>query len=84
MIDSFGKRESRLLDARQDEIRAIVFGGKEIRPIDAAKRVKQGVGFERLDSEPGTIWEKPRHFLTRKLSLFTKQTPVSASKTNEN
>ncbi len=32
----------RLLDARQDEIRDVVFGGKPTRPIDAAKRVKQG------------------------------------------
>jgi very-short-patch-repair endonuclease/superfamily I DNA/RNA helicase len=31
-----------LFDAREDEIREIVFAGKGIRPIDAAKKVKEG------------------------------------------
>lgn len=39
---------SRLLDARQDEIRGVVFGGRETRPIDAAKRVRQG--------RPADVW----------------------------
>src|SRR5262249_31768747 len=33
-----------LVDARQDEIRDVVFGGQSIRPIDAAKREKEGLG----------------------------------------
>ncbi|MEW6304783.1 MAG: AAA domain-containing protein [Verrucomicrobiota bacterium] len=33
-----------LLNARQDETRDVVFGGTAIRPIHAAKRVKEGVG----------------------------------------
>ena len=44
IIGQLRENRSRLLDAIQDETRAIVFGGNEIRPIDAAKRVKQGVG----------------------------------------
>ena len=42
-IDELRETRIRLLDARQDEIRGVVFGGKDIRPTDAAKRVKQGV-----------------------------------------
>jgi very-short-patch-repair endonuclease len=44
VIGQLREDRSRLLDAVQDETRAIVFGGVEIRPIDAAKRVKDGVG----------------------------------------
>ncbi|MGA2000411.1 MAG: AAA domain-containing protein [Terriglobales bacterium] len=44
IIAQLREDRSRLLDAIQDETRAIVFGGNEVRPIDAAKRVKQGVG----------------------------------------
>ena len=43
VIDELREKRIRLLDARQDEIRGVVFGGKDIRPADAAKRVKQGV-----------------------------------------
>jgi hypothetical protein len=48
-------RETRhqLLDARQDEIRDVVFAGKATLPIDAAKRVKAGVGKE--DWIPGPV-----------------------------
>jgi hypothetical protein len=44
MIGQLQEDRSHMLDARQDENRAIVFGGNEVRPIDAAKRVKLGVG----------------------------------------
>jgi very-short-patch-repair endonuclease len=43
IIAQLREDRSRLLDAIQDETRAIVFGGNEFRPIDAAKRVKQGL-----------------------------------------
>jgi very-short-patch-repair endonuclease len=43
IIEQLSQARSRLLDARQDEIRGVVFGGKDIRPIDAAKRVKEGL-----------------------------------------
>lgn len=50
-------RESRrqLLDARQDEIRDVVFAGKATRPIDAAKRVKAGVGIDDWIPSPVTL-----------------------------
>ena len=43
ILESLRDARQRLLDARQDEIRDVVFGGKPTRPIDAAKRVKQGI-----------------------------------------
>jgi very-short-patch-repair endonuclease len=44
MIGQLQEDRSRVLDTRQDENRAIVFGGNEVRPIDAAKRVRLGIG----------------------------------------
>ena len=48
-------RDSRqqLLDALQDEIRYVVFGGKSTRPIEAAKQVKAGEG--QHDWIPGPV-----------------------------
>ncbi len=43
VTDELHETRMRLLDARQDEIRGVVFGGKDIRTTDAAKRVKEGV-----------------------------------------
>ena len=43
VIHELRETRMRLLDARQDEIRGVVFGGKDTRPTDAAKRVKHGV-----------------------------------------
>jgi very-short-patch-repair endonuclease len=53
VIDELREARIRLLDARQDEIRGVVFGGKDIRPTDAAKRVKQGVASN--DWVPGPV-----------------------------
>jgi very-short-patch-repair endonuclease/DNA polymerase III delta prime subunit len=57
IIEQLRETRSRLLDARQDEIRAVVFGGKDIRPIDAAKRVKQGVGRDDWIPSPVNLGE---------------------------
>ena len=52
-------REARhqLLDARQDEIRDVVFAGKAIRPIDAAKLVKAGAVREDWIPSPVNLGE---------------------------
>ena len=44
IIEQLRHARTRLLEARQDEIRCVVFGEKDLRPVDAAKRVKQGAG----------------------------------------
>jgi len=46
VLDTLRETREKLLDARQDEIRDVVFGGKSMRPIVAARRVKEGVGTE--------------------------------------
>ncbi|HEV2436156.1 MAG TPA: AAA domain-containing protein [Verrucomicrobiae bacterium] len=53
IMAELAQARTRLQEARQDEIRGIRLGGKEIRPIDAAKRVKWGVGLE--DWIPGPV-----------------------------
>jgi len=57
VIDQLRETRMRLLDARQDEIRGVVFGGNDIRPIDAAKRVKQGVALEDWIPSPVNLGE---------------------------
>lgn len=41
ILDELHHLRQQLFDAREDEIREIVFGGKGIRPIDAAKKVQE-------------------------------------------
>ncbi|HWY73967.1 MAG TPA: AAA domain-containing protein, partial [Verrucomicrobiae bacterium] len=53
IMAELAQARAQLLEARQDEIRGIRLGGKETRPIDAAKRVKQGVGSD--DWIPGPV-----------------------------
>lgn len=44
LLEALASTRRELLQARQDEIRAVVFSGKSVRPIDAAKAVKSGLG----------------------------------------
>lgn len=44
MLAALGSARARLLEARQDENRDVVVGESSMRPIAAAKRVKEGVG----------------------------------------
>jgi very-short-patch-repair endonuclease len=57
IIDELHQCRARLLDARQAEIRAIVFGGAAVRPIDAAKRVRQGMGSDDWIPSPVNLGE---------------------------
>ena len=57
VIDELRETRIRLLNARQDEIRGVVFGGKDIRPIDAAKQVKQGDGSDDWIPSPVNLGE---------------------------
>jgi very-short-patch-repair endonuclease len=53
LLASVQKARGEMLDARQDEIRDVVFGGKSISPTAAAKLVKDGVG--KHDWIPGPV-----------------------------
>jgi superfamily I DNA/RNA helicase len=57
ILDSLRDARHRLLDARQDEIRDVVFGGKAMRPIEAAKRVKEGAGKDNWIPSPVNLGE---------------------------
>jgi very-short-patch-repair endonuclease len=57
IINQLLEARKRLLNARQDEIRGVVFGGNDIRPIDAAKRVKQGAGTDDWIPSPVNLGE---------------------------
>ena len=53
IMAELAEARARWLEARQDEIRGVRPGGKVIRPVDAAKRVKRGVGLD--DWIPGPV-----------------------------
>lgn len=55
ILHALRNAREKLLDARQDEIRDVVCGGKSIRPIVAAKRVKEGVGTDDWIPSPVTL-----------------------------
>ncbi|MDE2059590.1 MAG: AAA family ATPase [candidate division NC10 bacterium] len=57
ILESLGDGRHRLLNARQDEIRDVVFGGKAMRPIEAAKRVKEGAGKDDWIPSPVNLGE---------------------------
>lgn len=57
ILEALRDARHRFLDARQDEIRDVVFGGKAMRPIDAAKRVKQGFGKDNWIPSPVALGE---------------------------
>lgn len=57
ILEALRDARLRLLEARQDEVRDVVFGGKSTRPIDAAKRVNQGVGKDDWIASPVNLGE---------------------------
>ena len=44
IIKTLCETRQQFIDARQGEIRDVVFAGKSLRPIDAAKRIREGIG----------------------------------------
>ena len=83
ILDQLRETRTRLLDARLDEIRGVVFGGKDIRPIDAAKRVKQGAGSDDWIPSPVNLGEAFATSHAEVVSL-TRRTPVLVLKMNGN
>ena len=53
IIEELHTARAHVLAARQDEIHPVVVGGREFRPIEAAMRVKHGVGID--DWIPGPV-----------------------------
>ena len=82
ILEALRDARRQLLDARQDEVRDVVFAGKAIRPIDAAKRVKAGRQDGRLDSEPCESRREPASFTRGSRRRSTKPTLAFLSPTN--
>ncbi len=55
ILEALRDARQKLLDARQDEIRDVVFGGQSTRPVAAARRVKEGVGTDDWIPSPVTL-----------------------------
>ncbi len=53
ILDELRQLRQKLFDAREDEIREVVFGGKGVRPIEAAKKVKERMATD--DWIPGPV-----------------------------
>jgi len=77
LIDQLRELRLRLLSARQDEIRGVVFGGKDIRPLDAAKRVRQGVGSDDWIPSPINPGEPAPLSCTEVAALYQTNARVS-------
>lgn len=57
ILEALSHARERILDARQNEIRDVVFAGKATRPIQAAKRVKEGTGKDDWIPSPVNLGE---------------------------
>lgn len=57
ILEALRDARQQLLDARHDEIRDVVFAGKSTRPIEAAKRVKEGIGKDDWIPNPVNLGE---------------------------
>ena len=57
ILEALRHARERILDARQNEIRDVVFAGKPTRPIEAAKRVKEGTGKDAWIPSPVNLGE---------------------------
>jgi very-short-patch-repair endonuclease len=69
----------KFLDARQDEIRDVVFAGKATRPIEAAKRVKAGAGKDEWIPSPVTLGESMPASIAEVVALYQTNARVSAA-----
>jgi restriction endonuclease-like protein/AAA domain-containing protein len=72
-----------LLEARQDEIRDVVFGGKPTRPIEAAKRVKEGLGKYDWIPSPVNLGEALPLSLAEVMALYQTNTTLSLADERE-
>ena len=71
------------LDARQDEIRDVVFAGKATRPIEAAKRVKTGGGKDDWIPSPVKLGESMPASIAEVVALYQTNARVSAADERE-
>jgi very-short-patch-repair endonuclease len=73
----------KFLDARQDEIHDVVFAGKGTRPIEAAKRVKDGTGKDDWIPSPVTLGESLPVSFADVVALYQTNARISAADERE-
>jgi len=73
----------KFLDARQDEIRDVVFAGKATRPIEAAKRVKAAIGKDNWIPSPVILGESMPASIAEVVALYQTNARVSAADERE-
>jgi very-short-patch-repair endonuclease len=73
----------KFLDARQDEIRDVVFAGKAMRPIESAKRVKAGAGKDDWIPSPVTTGEAMPASIAEVVALYQTNALISATDERE-
>jgi very-short-patch-repair endonuclease len=79
LCDARGK----FLDARQDEIRDVVFAGKSTRPIEAAMRVKERAGKDDWIPSPVTLGESLPVSHADVVALYQTNARISAADERE-
>jgi very-short-patch-repair endonuclease len=77
IIEKLRHARTRLLEARQDEIRGVVFGKNDIRPVDAAKRVQQGAGADDWIPSPISLGQSAPLPPTELVALYQTNTRIS-------
>jgi very-short-patch-repair endonuclease len=83
IISALSDVREKFLDARQDEIRDVVFGGKAMRPIEAAKRVKEGAGKDDWIPSPVTLGESLPVSYADVVALYQTNARISAGDERE-
>jgi hypothetical protein len=83
ILNALRDAREKFLDARQDEIRDVVFAGKGTRPIEAAKRVKDGTGKDDWIPSPVTLGESLPASHADVVALYQTNARVSAADERE-
>jgi very-short-patch-repair endonuclease len=83
VIEQLREARTRLLNARQDEVREVVFGGKGVRPIECAKQVKQGVGTNDWVPSPVNLGEAAPLAPSEVVSLYHTNARVNPADERE-
>ena len=83
ILEALRHARERILDARQDEIRDVVFAGKPTRPIEAAKRVKEGTGKDDWIPSPVNLGESLPLSHAEVVTLYQTNARISLSDERE-
>lgn len=83
VIGQLHHARQQFFDAREDEMREIVFGGKGIRPVDAARKVKERSSLDSWIPSPVTLGSATPISHDEVVSLYQTNTVISAEDEQE-